>query len=497
MSSRLTLTQPFKKTYLRVFLAFSSASLSFPAEPPQRQSAEWPNLGFLYDNFSLTLKAGERTEMFGPIFGSEKSDSSTLFNFSPLFSLYRDSIIPQVEAELGYPILSFDKFGREYRFQIFQFISFSGGESSNQEIKSRLTLFPLYFHQRSTNPEQNYTAVAPFYGELNNRLFRDKISFIMVPLYLKTEKRGVITENYLFPVFHHRHGAGVEGWQFWPVVGQEHKEITTTTNQWGESVVSGGHDKFFALWPFFFKTTVGTGTTNVQTQLAVLPFYVDQQAPSRSSRFYGFPFGYSHTIDRARRYEEWGAPWPLVIFARGPGKHANRVWPFFSQARNATHQSAFYAWPIYKYNRVTSGPLDRERTRIAFFLYSDLIERNLTNNTALQRRDFWPLFTWRKDHQGSTRLQALSLLEPLLPGNKSIERVYSPVYALYRQERSGVTGDSSRSILWNLYRSEVRGEKRRQSALFGLFQREKTPERTRWRVLFVPFTTRDQPKPQR
>jgi hypothetical protein len=145
---------------------------------------------------------------------------------------------------------------------------------------------------------------------------------------------------------------------------------------------------------------------------------------------------------------------------------------------------------VYKYNAITAAPLHRERTRILLFLYSELVERNTTAGTALRRRDLWPLFTWRKDHKNNERLQVLSILEPILPNNKSIERMYSPVYSIYRQEKNGVNGDRSRSFLWNLYRSERRGETRRTSALFGLFQREKNEERTKWRVLFVPFETR-------
>jgi len=108
----------------------------------------------------------------------------------------------------------------------------------------------------------------------------------------------------------------------------------------------------------------------------------------------------------------------------------------------------------------------------------------------MHRRDAWPLFTWRRDHDNSTRLQVLSIIEPLLPGNKSIERDYAPIYSIYREEHNGKTGESSRSVLRNLYRSEDGGETRRQSALFGLFHREKTADRTKWRIFFIPFATR-------
>jgi hypothetical protein len=454
------------------------------------KSREDLHFGPLFDEFPLTLKQGERWEALGPLLAREESGTGSLFTFSPLFSIYRDPTVEQTEAKMVYPIISFEKFGSEYRFHLFQVISWSGGESMKGGDTKRTTLFPIYFRQRSPRPEDNYTAVVPFGGRFKNRFFRDEATFVMLPLYLRSTKRGMVTENFLFPLFHLRYGAGVSGWQFWPLYGTERKEITMSTNHWGDTVVSPGYEKRSVLWPFYFNNTLGIGSTNVQRQFVLLPFYTSQVSTTRVSRSYGFPIGVTHTIDREAKYEEWDAPWPLVEFAKGEGKQTRRVWPFFSEARTPTLESAFYLWPVYKYNRIKSEPLDRERTRVLLFLYSDVRERNTTNKTTFHRRDFWPLFSWRKGHDGNERLQVLSLLSPILPGYASIERIYDPVYALYREEHNAKNGDESRSFLWNLYRSEKHGETRRQRALFGLFQREKTADRTKWRIFFIPFTTK-------
>jgi hypothetical protein len=486
LARALSLSNARKNILKRAFLGLFLTDFSLQTTSAS-DADDWANLGFLYDRVPLTLREGHRTEVLGPFFSLEESGTSSLFTFSPLFSLYRDSSIPQTEAELGYPILSLDKFGKEYRFQILQVIAFSGGEALEGGDKTRTTIFPFYFRQKSKNPDDDYTAVVPFYGRMKNRLFRDRIFFVLLPLFLQTEKRGMMTDNYLFPLFHRRHGAGVTGWQFWPVYGQEKKEITVSTNNWGDQVVSPGYKKTMALWPIYFNNTLGIGSTNVQKQFVLLPFYTSQVASNRVSKSYGFPLGYTHTIDYEKKYEERDMPWPLIVFAHGEGKTTKRVWPLFSQAKTPTLQSDFYAWPIYKFDRITAEPLDRRRTRILLFLYSDLVEENTVQKTALRRKDFWPLYTWRKDHKNHERLQVLAILEPILPNNKSIERVYSPFYALYRQEKNGETGASSKSFLWNLYRCDKRGDSHKWSALFGLFQREKTPERTKWRLFYLPI----------
>lgn len=428
------------------------------------------DLGPIFDTFPLTLTEGERTEILGPFFSKEKTTNDYGWTFSPLISVRKNPGVENTSVDVIYPLITHDRYGTEYRFQILQLFSIAGGNNQKQEQKKRFTLFPIYFQQRAPNPEDNYTAVLPFYGTVKNRLLRDRVHFILLPLYVSTEKRQVRTDNYLLPFFHVRRGPGLKGWQFWPVVGQEHKEITTKTNGFNEIEIIPGHDKFFAAWPFFFRNDVGIGTTNQETQRIYLPVYASLKSPARDTTAYGFPLGFTKIVDREKDYREWGAPWPLVTFARGPGKTANRVWPFFGFAKNATLQSDFVAWPIYKYNRIQSEPLDRERMRILFFLYSDKTEKNTATGAFRRRQDFWPLFTARRDLDGNKRLQILAPMEPFFPGNESIERLYSPIWSLWRDEKNAKTGASSQSLLWNLYRRDQSKAEKKVSFLFGLFQ---------------------------
>src|SRR5262249_46502439 len=162
--------------------------------------------------------------------------------------------------------------------------------------------------------------------------------------------------NYLYPIFHLRHGDGLSGWQVWPLMGSEHKEVTARTNIWEDIETVGGHDKFMLLWPFFWSQHTGIGTTNEARQQALLPFYNYLRSPNRDLTSWFWPLGVTHIDDREKHVNEWGAPWPLIVFARGAGKTTDRVWPFFSQAHNATLTSDWYLWPVYKYNRLNSAP---------------------------------------------------------------------------------------------------------------------------------------------
>jgi hypothetical protein len=198
-----------------------------------------------------------------------------------------------------------------------------------------------------------------------------------------------------------------------------------------------------------------------------------------------WPF-FSHVTDREKKYGEWQLPWPFVIFTRGEGKTVNRVFPFYSHAESAHMESAFYLWPLYKYNRYHAGALDRSRKRILFFLYSDTVQKNVETGQAQRRIDFLPFFTHKRDYNGSTRLQIFSVLEPFLPNSKSIERDYSQLWSVWRSEKNTKTAASSQSLLWNLYRNDQTSESKKCSLLFGLLQYQSNPGGKRLRVFYIP-----------
>jgi len=482
------------------------------AAGPRLLATELWHGGLLFDRFSLTLDSGSRTEAVGPFYYDQERETEHSFAVPPLFSYTTDEATDFTEFDFLYPVLTYDRFGHEYRWQLMQMLSFAGGHDQEANGVSRFTLFPLYFQQRSPDPSQNYTALMPIYGHLKNRIFRSEIDFVLWPLYVKTvrhagtpeapdddsfqslgrrylsRRRGdVTTYNYVYPFFHLRDGEGLKGWQFWPLLGHEHKETTNRTNAWGDVETTPGHDKRFFLWPFFYDGTREIGTDNPEHQQFLIPFYNYLRSPKRDSTSYLWPLGVTITDDRERGYHEVDAPWPFIVFAHGEGKTAKRVWPFFGQASNTNLESDFYLWPLYKYNRMKSGVLDRERTRILLFLASDINEKNTVTGAAHQRKDFWPLFTWRRDFNGSTRLQLFAPVEPVLAANKSIERNYSPLWSVWRAEKNPKTGAASQSFLWNLYRCETAPETKKCSLLFGLFQYQSDWESRRWRVLFIPM----------
>ncbi|HEY3760835.1 MAG TPA: hypothetical protein VGN23_03715 [Verrucomicrobiae bacterium] len=442
--------------------------------------------GPLYDTFPLTLAPGHREEALGPLYYNQQSESDRLWALPPFYSRETDSTVKMVQDDYLYPIMTYRRYGTEYRWQFIELFSIAGGKepSEFQDVR-RFTLFPIYFQQRSPLTNDNYTALVPFYGHLKERLFRDDIFFVMFPIYGETRKKDVINDNYLYPFFNTRHGDGMRGWQFWPIIGKEHKVLTVQTNNWGDAITNAGHDHLFVLWPIHFRQNNGIGTDNPEKIRADIPFYFLQRSPQRDSTSALWPF-FTWINDRGQKYREWQMPWPFVIIARGEGKTTTRVFPLFSQAHNSTFVDNFYLWPLYKYNAIHSDPLARQRTRILFFLYQNTKDKNTGTGKEKQRVDLWPFFVYHRDFEGNNRLQLLAPLETFVPDNPYVERDWSPLWSVWRAENNVKTGASSQSLLWNLYRRDTAPDTKKISLLFGLFQYQSTAETKKMRLFFIP-----------
>ncbi|MFN3409920.1 MAG: hypothetical protein ACK45B_13040 [Limisphaerales bacterium] len=445
--------------------------------------------GPLFAEFPLTLQLGERTEALGPFYYHQSIGSERLRAVPPLFSRFDDDELDRHELDMLYPVLTYDRFGTEHRWQLLQWLSFAGGDTQDGERRRRFTLFPFYWQQRSTEPSNNYTALWPIAGQLKNRLLRDEISFTLWPVYVRTyrERGHIETINILAPIFHRRTGDGLKGWQAWPLIGSETKVPTWRTNIWDEAELVPGHSRNFFAWPFWLSETRGVGTTNQAHFRAMLPLLVWLRSPARDSTTYLWPCGLTLTESRNPPYEETQFLWPVFAWARGEGKHTTRFWPLAGESRTPTREKNFFLWPVFRESATRTETLERERTTILLFLYSDLREERKTTGQSRRRTALWPLFTHSRDLAGNERLQFLAPLEPLIPENKGVERNWSPLWSVWRSEQNATNGARSQSLLWNLYRRDVRPERRKTSALFGLFQHERTPAGTGLRVLFLPL----------
>ena len=457
---------------------------------PGRADQEIPDAGPLVDRFVPPIFGGSQWDVLGPLMSIHTNHSERAWAIRPISSRVSDSEMDSMEWDVLYPLLTVDRYGEEYRAQIMQLLNVAGGANQEGDVTDRFTVFPVFFLQRSEDPGKGYWGLVPVYGDVKRRFFRDRVQWVLLPLYVKSRKKDVVTWNVPAPFFHIRKGDGLRGWQLWPIAGSENKEVTTRIGLFDEEELVPGHKKLFVLWPVFFNHHTELGTDNPTHHQVLLPFYSRLRSPQRDSSTYLWPFGVTVTDDREKGYRELGAPWPLIVFARGEGKTANRIWPLFSRARTPTLETGFYLWPLYLHKRIRSKPLDRDRHRILFFLWSTVRERNTETGSEAVRRDLWPLYHYQTDHDGNERRQILALIEPFLPNNESMVRNYSALWSVYQSESNGKTGAKRQSILWNLFHRQTTPQSKRWSFLFGLLGHQEDQNGSRWRVLYIPFGSR-------
>jgi hypothetical protein len=473
--------------------------------------------GPAYSSYRMTLEFGRETRLLGPfgilqerwpkayaeglepgewlpwLPGDLRRDPAVVsatartLTIAPLFSHYTEPAVQASHWDFLYPVVTYDAYGSESRLQVFQLLSLSGGQTQAKADERTYTVFPFLFARRSEDPDRNYTALWPFYGRMENRLFRDETKFAAWPLYVQTRRQDVVTRNFVAPFVHVREGNGLKGWQFWPFFGQETKSLTYRTNTVGELEPVGGHEKLFALWPFYSRGDYGIGTTNTVRQRMALPFYSLQESPARDSTTYFWPLGVTLSEDREIGYRQTAVLWPFFIRARGPGKHENRLWPFYGETRYEELTSRFYLWPLLAQRRVSRGPFERDIDQVALVLFNSTRERNTDTGKNQKRTSLWPLFLWKRDWEGLESFQCLAPLSALMPKNASIARTYAPFFALWRSEKNAGTGASSQSVLWNLYRRDITPEVKKSSLLFGLFQYESGSAGKRVKLFFIPF----------
>ncbi|MBX3734594.1 MAG: hypothetical protein KF791_18615 [Verrucomicrobiae bacterium] len=448
---------------------------------------DWLDAGPFASSFPTLWESGWRQEGLGTLAWWQETPERISSGLAPLLSYEYSPVLDRERFDLLYPALTWRRSGGESRFQLAQVITWiHTGQQDEQDSYIHRTVFPIYFEQRSVSGTNDYLAVLPFYGHLRNRLFRDEIEFILFPIYSRTRKGAVVTRNYVYPVFHLRAGPGLAGWQFWPLYGAQEKEITWQTNLFGDRVLSPGSNARFAVWPLFSHQRAGLGTTNEVLQTHLLPFYAIVRSPARDQTTVIWPL-FTRTEDRVAGYVEWGAPWPVIGWANGPGKTARRVWPFYGNIQAGTSRRNFLLWPVYLHRHIEDTAFERDRWRSFFFLYDDTLLRSRETGEYRRETGVWPFFSWRHDPTGREQLRVPALLENFVRNREALDRNYSPLWSVYRSERDPAKGAASQSVLWNFFRRDVTASEVRTACLFGLVQTRRGADGDRhWRLLWLP-----------
>ncbi|MFQ5664968.1 MAG: hypothetical protein ACE5I7_00900 [Candidatus Binatia bacterium] len=393
----------------------------------------WPLI-----NYHSDASGTRRLRLLGPLFSYESGPERTEWALRPLFSYVRGPRVSQNQFSVLYPIFVSRWEPRQTQYRLFGLISYRR-ESSRAPHKweRRFTIFPFIFY-RYSRTRGTSLAVLPFYADLRDFFGYKRIRLLGFYLHLQ---RALIEHTWLpFPFVSWTGGKLGRGVRVWPFYGWEEK---------------GAAERFrYVLWPFYISYERHFRRLEHERRLILFPFYARIDAPGKRSRSYFGPF-LTHTIDRKKRTETWGFPWPLWVSRRdlATGKRTGlRLAPFYGDTHFGDLHSQFVMWPAYRWETQETETYRHRRRDALLLLYRDVEQVQPAYGHRRHLRTLFPLYR-ALDEDGDSQFGMLGLLDALFPLNPTIKLQYAPLWQLYTREQQGAS-PARWSLLWDLISSD-------------------------------------------
>lgn len=394
-------------------------------------------------------------------------DGRTAHGFRPFWVQFDT---PEGEFRAGhvlYPLFSYTVDNNTYKWSVFELIRQSGTRASAAPANSPLEsesrgrefeIFPLWFSRQTGNPEMSYRGLFPIHGEVKNKLFLEKFSWTLFPLYGRNEKKGAVTTYALWPIGRIRSGT-TQGWGVWPLYDHAERPGVSESTYW--------------LWPLGYNITkqpapdAPAGTAPYRA-MGALPFYASATGPGYVNKDFVWPFfGYTERT-QPTKYSERRYLWPFAVQGRGDQKYVNRFAPFYTHSINKGVDKRWYMWPLVRTAEWTDKNVERERTQFLYFVYWNEEQRiaGRANSPTAQLTHVWPLVSTWDDGAGRKQWQFPSPLNVFFGGNPKIRQTWSPLVTLAKHDQRA-PGDTRTSFLWDAITYEKKDSENRSEFHLG------------------------------
>ena len=406
-----------------------------------------------------------------------------------------------------YPLFTYTEDADTYRWSLFDLIRRTDRKAGAGAPRSPLEprggefdVWPFWFSRQTGDPEMSYRALFPIAGTLKNRLSFERLSWILFPLYVESEKRGAVTTSTPWPFVRVTRGTA-QGFALWPLFGWQERPGVS-------------RDEFY-LWPFAYNNTKqpapdAPAGTPPGRQFAVLPFYARSTGPGLISEDYAWPFfGYTD-VTAPKRYHETRYLWPFLVQGRGDERYVNRWGPFYTHSIIKGYDKTWYLWPLFRQAQWTEEGLAQTKTQFLWFLYWSQTQRSVRHPElpAAEVRHIWPLYSGWDNGAGRRQWQVLSPFEVLFSGNEKMRQTWAPFVTLVRHDQRA-PGDTRTSLLWNavtwehrasegtgefhlgpLLSVERHADNRRIALGNGLLGWQRGPDGAGWRFFWLDFPSK-------
>lgn len=447
--------------FLRRLVQLICVSLFWTASAWAEENV-WPLFVFRTDETGTA----ESAQYIGPLFFHRTDGTQDVRGFRPLFLTTRTG--ENVEKNILYPLFTYRRQPNYSSFTFFHLIERHSRTGESEPPDGTFDIWPIYLSRHTDDPATSYQAVFPLGGTVKNRLGKNRISFVLFPLYMQTEKAGRKVTHTPWPLIRSYDGPGYDGFEFWPF--------------YGRNTHVGDYDRRFYLWPIGHYSVEHLSAPIPDKRIAVLPFYARLTGPGYKSETYLWPFfGYTHRTE-PDVYNERRYFWPFLVQGRGSERMVNRWAPFYTHSISKSYEKTWHLWPVHKHVRWQDNGLQQEKNQFLFFLYWSLEQRSLTNPAAAPARKthIWPLLTAWDNGAGREQVQVLSPFEVLFQQNTKIRQLWTPLFALYQYDRQPDTTERH-AFLWNAI-TWRRSPDSKEFHLGPLFDVKQDAERKRWSI---------------
>ena len=463
-----------------------------PAPAPWVVENDWGPLASWLDDSD----GNARFRAAGPFWEqAESPDGKTLTALPrPLWACAADPAAGKTSWDCLWPVAAGKTFGPEKSWRVL-LAWFLDADRTDPQSPYRFWALPVWFHGRSREGEP-YAALFPAGGKICNLLTKDRVRFVLWPLWIQSQIHDVKTTDVLWPIFsrtttpdHHLEGRRVFPFYSWTKNVPQYEKTAILWPIWTYAHYT--HPKANGTAWILFPLCGRVNLNSQQGWMFLPPFFQHIRSEQLERTVILWPFFVRETGVREKLY-----CWPFYGFRKdGALERRYWIWPLIIHEQNDWGRRKLNRWSVIPfYNNVTQTENPAAATgKPAGGLFGVMAGPRLKPAPASEkpaapgavianRTKLWPLYSRQYDlSEASYRLRLLDLWPAGQP--PAVERSWAPLWTVLDYRVRGT--DSDLDVLWGLYRQTRRVEGARAFSLFPLWQHERTggDAARRWSVL--------------
>ena len=479
-------------TVWKTFLLAAGLATAAAAEEPSPWVAEsdWGPLA----SWMTDADGNARFRAAGPFWEqAESPDGKKLQAFPrPFYARAVDPAADRDSWDCLWPISAGKTFGKQQSWRVINSYFFDR-DRTDPESQYHYWFLPFWFHGRDEGGT-GYAGLWPLGGEIRNLLWKDRIRFILWPIWTQSRVNDVRTTDVLWPLISRT------------TTPDHHLEQFRVFPFYAHAKNARQYEKRTILWPIWTQTRY-VHPKAAGTAWVLFPLCGRVNLNSQKGWMFLPPF-FQHI--RGEKLTRTLCPWPF--FQRETGfREKLIVWPLYGYHKDGALERRYWLWPLLIREKNEWGFKQVTRWSVVPF-YTSVSQSDNPAPAGWQagkgilglaagpaeaapaaapagpprvtanRTKLWPAYSRIYDlEQASYRLRLLDLWPAGHP--PPVERSWAPLWTVLDYRVRGA--DSDLDVFWGLYRATRREAGARAFSLFPLWRHERTggDAARRWSVL--------------